>query len=254
VILAVPKPVRHESRAGADSIVVVKIIASLLLTALFAINPKVRPQSPIEQTARELLINFAAGRFEAASIDFNDALRPIVTPAVLAGVKEQCDRQVGAFQFVTEVHQGREDGFRVVELIAKFERSPVSVRVVFDNFDRVGGVHINPIAPPPVEPALEASARELLTNIVAGHFDEAGRHFDDTMRAQLPPAGLVELSRKIANTYGTFRSVSEVHQRFDKTYRIIDVIAVCDKMPIAFRVAFDAQDRIAAVHISPYKP
>jgi len=29
------------------------------------------------------------------------------------------------------------------------------------------------------------------------------------------------------------------------------VIAVCDRSPLAFRVAFDPQNRIASVHISP---
>lgn len=229
-----------------------KIVASLLLTALFAINPRAKVQSPIEQTARELLANFTAGRFEAACRDFNDELRPMVTAAVLANVKEQCDRQVGAFQSVSEVHQGSEDGFRMVELIAKFDKSPVSVRVVFDNYDRVRAVYFNPIVPPLADPALEAVARELLANIVAGHFDEAGRHFDDTMRSQLSPAGLAGLSKNIANAFGTFRSVTEVHQRFEKPFRIIDLIVACDKTPLAFRVAFDVRDRIAAVHISPY--
>lgn len=229
-----------------------KLIASLLLTALFAINPRARLRPPLEQMARELLANFTAGRFQAVTVDFNDALRPLVTPAVLAQVKEQLDSQVGAFQVVTEVHQRREDGLRVVELIARYEKSPVSVRVVFDNLERVGSVYFNPIIAPPVEPALEAIARELLANLVEGHLDDAGKHFDDTMRAQLPPAGLAELSKKIENVYGTFRSITEVHQRMDARYRIIDLIVACDKSPLAFRVAFDAQNRIAAVHISPY--
>ena len=230
----------------------VKLIASLLLTALFAINPGVKLQSPLEQIAREILANFTAGRFEAATVDFNETLRPLISPALLAQVKQQLDAQVGAFRAVTEVHQRREDGFRVVELIAKFEKSPVSVRVVFDNVDRVGSVYFNAITTPPVDPALEAIARELLANLVEGRFDDAGKHFDDTMRAQLPPPGVAELSRNIANTFGTFRSITEVHQRIEKPYRIIDLIVACDKSQLAFRVAFDVRSRIAAVHISPY--
>lgn len=229
-----------------------KLIASLLLTALFAINPRVTLPSPLEQMARELLANFTTGRFERATVDFNDALRPLITPALLAQVKQQLETQVGAFQAVTAVHQRREDGFRVVELIAKFEKSPVSVRVVFDNVDRVGAVYFNPITTPPVDTALEAIARELLANLVAGRFDDAGKHFDDTMRSQLPPLSVAALSRNIANTFGTFRSITEVHQRIEKPYRIIDLIAACDKSQLAFRVAFDAKNRIAAVHISPY--
>lgn len=230
-----------------------KLIASLLLTTLFALHPRVKLQSPIEQMARALLANFVVGRFDVAAADFNDTLLPLMPLAALAEVKGELDSQAGAFQSVTEVRQGREDGFRVVELIAKFEKSPVSVRVVFDNSDRVGAVHFNPIVAPPVEPALEAMARDLLADLVAGRFDDAGKHFDDTMRAQLPPRGLAELSRQIANVYGTYRSVTEVHQRLSTPYRIVDLIAACDKTILVLSVAFDAQNRIAAVHVAPKK-
>ncbi|MEA2239319.1 MAG: uncharacterized protein QOC81_4043 [Thermoanaerobaculia bacterium] len=228
-----------------------KLLSSLLLTALFAINPRIKAPSPIEQAAREMLTNFTAYRFEAAVLDFNDELRPQVTPAVLADIKQQMDRTVGMFRSVTAVHQRNQDGFRVIELVAKYQRSPVSVRVVFDGNNKVGAVYFNPIQPAPVDPALEKIARGVLTDLMAGRFDDAAKPFDDTMRAQLTPAKLADLNRSILNLYGAVRSITEVRTRVEEPYRIIDVIAACEKMPLAFRVGFDAKNRVAAVHISP---
>lgn len=227
------------------------VLASLLLSTFFAINAKPKLASVQEQSARAMLSNFVASRFVAAAAEFNDALRPQITPALLARVKDDLNDKVGTFQSVTAVHQLTQDGFHVVELVAKFSKAPVSVRVVFDIENRIGAVHFNPILPQPVDAALEAMARDLLANIEAGRNDEAAKHFDDTMRKQLTPPNLADLKNKLLNTFGKLQSITEVRERVEPPYRIIDVIAVCDKSPLAFRVAFDAQNRIAAVHISP---
>jgi len=198
-----------------------------------------------------MLANFVSSRFVAAAAEFNDQLRPQITPALLARVKDDLTDKVGAFQAVTAVHHSTQDGFRVVELIAKFEKAEVSVRVVFDIENKIGAVYFNPILPTPVDAALEAMARDLLANIEAGRTDEAAKHFDDTMRKQLTPPNLADLKNKLQITYGKLQSITEVRERVQPPYRIIDLIAVCDHSPLAFRVAFDAQNRIASVHISP---
>lgn len=228
-----------------------KILTSLFLTAFFAVHPGIKRQSTIEQLARELLANFNAGRFEAASRDFNDDLRPQVTPAVLEQVRNEVTASVGAFQSVSAVHHLAEEGYRAIEIVAQYEKSQVSVRVVFDTRDRISTVHINPILPPAVELALEKIAREFLADLLAGRFTEAAKAFDPTMRAQLTPSNLADLNSKVLTVFGTVKSITEVRERLEPPYRIVEVIAVCEKSPLALRVAFDGQNRVAAVHISP---
>jgi hypothetical protein len=229
----------------------VHVLASLLLSTFFAINAKPKLPSPQEQMAREMLANFNGSRFVAASADFNDQLRPQVTPALLARVKDDITAKVGTFRAVTAVRHDTQDGFRVVELIANFEKGSVSVRVMFDMTNKIGAVYFNPILPPPVDKELEAMSRDLLANIEAGKFDDAVKHFDFTMRKELPPPKLADLQGKLLTTFGKVESITEVRQRTEKPYRIIDVIAMCDRSPLAFRVAFDTANRITAVHISP---
>jgi hypothetical protein len=229
----------------------VPVLASLLITTLFVINAKPKLPSPQEQMAREMLANFNGSRFVAAAADFNNELRPQITPALLARVKDDINTKVGTFQAVTAVHHSTQDGFRVVELIAKFEKGSVSVRVVFNMTNKVGAVYFNPILPPPVDKELERMSRDLLANIEAGKFDDAAKHFDDTMRKQLTPQNLADLQSKLLTTFGKVQNITEVRQRIEAPYRIIDVIAVCDRSPLAFRVAFDAANRIGALNISP---
>jgi hypothetical protein len=231
----------------------VKIVASLLLTTLFAAGPKARLQTPIESEARALLTNFASGRIADATRDFNDQLRPVVTPALLADVKRQLDQQAGQFYLIKEARQGMKEGFRSVELIARYEKCLVSVEVLFDPFDRIQTVYFNPILEPPIDPALEAIAREILTNFNARHFDDAVKPFNADMAAQLTPASMAALSENIARIFGTYRSVTEVHQRDDRAYKVIDLTLAYTNGPVAFSVAFDAQKRVAALQIAPFK-
>jgi hypothetical protein len=232
----------------------VKIVASLLFTTtLFAAGPRARLQTPIESEARELLANFASGQIEAATRNFNDQLRPVVTPALLAEVKKQLDQTAGQFYLVKEAHQGTKDGFRSIELIARYQKCLVSVLVLFDPFDRVQAVYFNPLVDPPADPALEAIAREVLTNFTAGHFDAAVKPFNRDMAAQLTPASMAGLAENIGGIFGTFRSVTEVHQREDKGYKVIDMTLSYTNGPVSFRVAFDDQKRVAALQIAPFK-
>jgi hypothetical protein len=231
----------------------VKIVAALLLTTLFAVNPKTKFQSPIESAAREMVTNFASSRFDAATKDFNDDLRPIVTPAVLAEVKGSLDHTVGSFYLVKEAHQGHRESFRTIELLARYEKGTVSIVVVFDQLDKIGSVYFNPILNPAVDPALEAIARDVLTNFTAGHFDDAVKPFNAEMSAQLTPASMAGLSQSITGIFGTFRSVTEVHQSADNSYKVIDLILAYTNGPVDFRVAFDARNRVAALRISPAK-
>ncbi|HEX7679028.1 MAG TPA: DUF3887 domain-containing protein [Thermoanaerobaculia bacterium] len=230
-----------------------KILASLLLTTLFAVSPKPHLQTPIESVAREMLRNFVTGRFDLATQDFNEALRPVVTPQLLSDVKAQLDRDLGAFYLVKEAHPGIKGEFRSIELLARFEKGSVNVDVIFDAFDRIQTVYFNPVLPPPVDPTLEALARQLLTNFTTGHYDEAVKPFNAEMAAQLTPASMAGLADNIGRIFGTFQSVTQVQQRVDKRLTIIDLILSYTNGPVAFRVAFDAQNRVAALTISPFK-
>lgn len=229
----------------------VKLIASLLLTTLFAAGPRPKLQTPIETTARTFLTNFAAGRFEDAARDFNDDLRPVVTTTMLAEMKKQFDQQAGVFLSVTEVRQRMQQGYRAVELIARFSKSPMSVVVLFDPLDRIGAINANPIAPPPADPILESAARALLANFVAGRYDEAEKAFDDTMRTQLPAPAMANLATSIADTFGTFQAVNEVKQSANPPYRVIELTLAYTNRPVSFRVAFNLQNRVSALQISP---
>ena len=228
-----------------------KLIASLLLTTLFAAGPRPKLQTPIETTARTFLTNFAAGRFDDATRDFNDDLRPVVTAKVLADMKKQFDEQAGVFLSVAEVRQRMQQGYRAIELIARFSKSPMSVVVLFDSADRIGAINASPIAPPPADPILESAARALLANFVAGHYDEVEQAFDDTMRKQLPVPAMANLATSVAETFGTYQAVNEVKQSANPPYRVIELTLAYTKRPVSFRVAFNLQNRVSALQISP---
>ena len=229
------------------------MILSLLLTILTAASRGDPSQYIREAKARELVTNFAAGRFDAVTKDFNDSLRSALQPGTLATLKQQVEAKAGAFRFVRQVHAGREkNGFNSVELIAEHAKAEVAVRVVFDGTLHIGAVYMNPVVQE-VDPKLEAVARELHTNFLAGRFGLARAPFDDDMLAQLTPAKLEQLRQQVDSEFGAFRSITDVREIKDRGVVVIDLIAACEKMPMLFRVVFDSQEKISGLKIAPFR-
>jgi hypothetical protein len=234
---------------------VVNTIAPLLLSILLAIDQRGGAgRTPLESMARDLLTSFNAGRFEAASKDFNETMRATATPSILAELKRRSDAELGGFRFITDVRQRSEGGFRIVELVCKYEKSSASFRVVFDIDNSIGAIFLDPIAIAPVDPALEVTARALLKNFVAGDFEATAKQFDPKLRVQLPPPRLAQLQAQVTKTYGTFRSVTAINQVTEQDYRTIELTAAYDRLPVLFLVVFDSAGHVTGVKIGPAAP
>jgi regulator of sirC expression with transglutaminase-like and TPR domain len=230
----------------------VKLVTSLVLSVLFAVSHRPRLQSPIESISRELLTNFANGNLQAVTKDFNDQLRPLATPEILAQVKNNLESKAGTFLSVTEAHESLQAGSRVIELTARYSKYPVSVVVVFDMLDRIQSVYFNPILPEAPDPTLEAVTKEMATNFVAGKFEDLAKPFHPEMRVKLTPQELANIATNVKQIFGTYQSVKDVKQRVERGYRIIDLVLNYTNGPVAFRASFDPQGRVCALQIAPY--
>jgi hypothetical protein len=228
------------------------MISSLLLGLLLAAAaPPIPMQVSVEKTARELVANFNASRFQAATKDFNEDMLATATPAVLAEQKRLLEEAAGPFRAVTSARQVRQDGFRVVELTCRYEKVPVLFHITFDAYDRIGAVRMSPIVAPTMDPALEAAARAFVASFTAGRFEEAAKPFDAPLRAQLTVPKLTELGKTITSRYGNFRSVTEARPSLDGSYRVVSLTTAYDRSPVEVRVVFNAEGGIAGLSIGP---
>jgi hypothetical protein len=230
------------------------LFSALLLTASIALPPAPFVPLPIDNPAREFLMNFNSGELELATKDFNDDLRATTTIAVLKRVKQELDATAGPFKQITEMRHAKDSGFRNVVFFCAYEKGPVVVVVTFDRYDRVGAISVKRIVEDKVDATLEAAARQFVDDFTAKRFEIAGKAFDDTMHQQLTPVKLAALNQDVSRRYGTFKSVKKVSQRQQNEYQVIDMTAEFDKSPAAFSVFFDGTGRIAGVHIEPAAP
>ena len=230
-----------------------KLLTSLVLSLLFATRPGVKLRTPQESMARTMLMNFTAGRFEAATKDFNETLQKLVTPQLLADLKKQFDADAGAFQFVSNVREGKDaQQFRFAELSARYEKTTVLVRVTFDQANKIGNVAFDRVVAEKVDPALEATAREMLANFIDARFAEVGKNFNGTLASQLTPERIEALRREIAETYGAYRGVTGARQRTEKDLRILELTVVFDRKA-SFLVVFDGAGKVSGLRFAPWK-
>jgi dienelactone hydrolase len=94
----------------------------------------------IETKARRLVGDASAGRFDAASSDFDPKMREGLPPAKLEEVWKQIEKGAGRFQAIEKVDLETKQDMRVVLATARFERTSLVVKVVFDPEDRVAGL------------------------------------------------------------------------------------------------------------------
>ena len=230
-------------------------IATLVLSILlqFGRPPSVL-RSPLESRARDFVANFTAVKFDLATKDFNESLRAVLGPKELEFLREVSYASLGNFRSVAGVRQRKEGGFRLIEVICRYDKSLGSFRIVFDTEDRIGAVYIDPIENEPVEPVLEAAARDFLKNFMAGNFEAAARGFDRNLQAQLPPSKLAKLQEQVKSSYGVFRSVKEVHQLTEEPYRTLDVTAVYERSSVLIHISFNRSDRVTGMKLEPIAP
>jgi len=223
-------------------------IASIFLALFFALPAP--PVTHVEKIARELLDNFNAGRFEAASKDFNNTLRAKVTPALLEEMKKELNAETGQFRSIDDVRERRINGQRVVDMMLRYDRSLVSFRTAFDGFDGVASVYFTQIK---ADPVLEATSRDLLNAFVANDLDKASKDFNATLRNQLTRQRLAELRANVAASYGAFKSAADVSQRSWNGYRVIDITTMWEKNTITVSVTFDAGGKVGGLFMAPQK-
>lgn len=201
------------------------------------------PPNRYEVMARQIVDNFNAGNFDAARKDFDDTLKRTATPAVLKSVSDEVRSAAGAFKSITSI-QTRLRGYVVIDMVAAYEKAPVAIQVAFDTAGRVGAVTFNPIVDEKIDPALEQIGREFIKDVTSGRVEEASRHFDAPLRAQMPPKTLAELGANLNATFGPFQSVKSVSQKTLPKETTLTFTTAFEFAPVKATVVFNAKKKL----------
>lgn len=139
--------IRYDARMKRAALASLMLALSLAAFAAPAPAPAPAPaaaQSPLETSARTLLADFTAGRYDAAAKNFDAKMLEALPPAKLAEFAKQLAAQVGAFQSVREAKQGKAQGYDVVVLVSEYEKAVVNVQFAFDADGKVAGLYFRP--------------------------------------------------------------------------------------------------------------
>jgi hypothetical protein len=227
------------------------VLASLVLGSMLAGRVPAPPVVKPEPLAREMVTNFNAGRFKAATKDFSDDLAALATPAALAEQKKSLDLRAGAFRKVATVQQYRDAGFPVIYLLCTYEKTSVAFRVTFDYTNHITMVYIDPVVKVAVDPALEATSRAFVADFAAGKYADATKAFDQSLRGQLKTETLAEVAKTITSRFGEWQSITEIDQTTVDGLRTLTILNQYEKSPIEVRLTFTAGGTIAGMKIGP---
>src|SRR6188472_3903248 len=104
------------------------------------------------------------------------------------------------------------------------------------------------------EPAgIEATAREVVTNLAAGKPVDAEAHFDATMKAALTPEKLDEVWRAIVAQYGAYQKVTEAQLSEEAGYRVVLLWTKFERGMVTTKVVFNSTGEVAGLFFLPVR-
>ncbi len=93
----------------------------------------------------EAMVDFMAkGNFASATKDFDSTMSSVMSADKLRETWSQLTAQVGAFNSRTGTHETDSGGYYTAYVACQFEKSPLDVKVVFDQDGKIGGLWFVP--------------------------------------------------------------------------------------------------------------
>jgi hypothetical protein len=98
---------------------------------------------------------------------------------------------------------------------------------------------------------LESTARELLANFSAAHYDAAAKDFDAAMLAALPPEKLAAFATQLTAQAGRFKTIFDVKHVTQGGYRVVILVSDYERARLDVQVVFDAEGKIGGLFFKP---
>ncbi len=123
------------------------ILSTLTLLLLFGCQsqPTSADDQKLIKIAEEVLEIFENGNFKELPPYFDATMNSQFPPETTAKVWKQIQSQAGAFESKGESSTGMINEYRVVYVVAKFEKAPLKLKAVFDKSDKIAGLFFVPL-------------------------------------------------------------------------------------------------------------
>jgi len=121
--------------------------AAASLALLSILTPQLSAQD-FEALAKGVVQELAGRQFDKVEAQFDARVSSALPTEKLQSLWEATLAQVGAFKAVTSVTSAELQGYHVITLTCAFEKTPLNLRLAFDNESKIAGLHLLPVAAP----------------------------------------------------------------------------------------------------------
>jgi len=94
-------------------------------------------------------------------------------------------------------------------------------------------------------------AKSFLNQLAKLQFNEAARHFDDTMTDLMPPSKLEELWNQIQSQVGSYKRYSDIQTQLTPEYDVILIRCEFEKAELETKIVIDRKKKIAGLFFRP---
>ncbi len=123
-----------------------KAICLFFLLLVFACSSQpVDNQDTLIKISNEILGNLVEEKFTDVRSDFNGKMLNALSMEQIEALWKGLVSQFGSYTSAGETLSDKIEEYRVVYTILKFEKSPLKLKVVFDQDDKVAGLFLIPV-------------------------------------------------------------------------------------------------------------
>lgn len=126
-----------------------KFFAALVCGALgIATFVSAQTTTPAEDLAKNLTQQLAARQFDAVAGHFNETMAAAMPSAKLSQTWDAITGQAGAYQSIEGTSVQAAQGYRIVLVTTRFEKTTLGIKWAFDDKDKVAGLFVVPAETP----------------------------------------------------------------------------------------------------------
>lgn len=234
------------------------ILALMLIGVSCAKSAEDEPvkQDKIEGTKEEIatayLQDFKAQNYSNMYqlYEATDEMKSATSESVYKQIYDSVTSTFGKLLEYGEVTSSEEDGYTIVSRVAVYEKSSVSLNVVFDSEGKLAGFNYTQVEG---EESLEDIAKRYITLMSEGKYESmiSDVNHSQVMLDNVNPSIYEAIWITLVDTYGQFTGMEEVHSTVEGEYTIVAVHSSFENQNVTLNVVFDSMNMVTGFNYTP---
>jgi hypothetical protein len=212
----------------------------------------------ITDIAKEFLNLLIKEDFKTSVTCFDTTMKTALPENKLKEAWESLITKAGAFKKETSIKKDKEGSYDVVHITCEFEKTPVDMKIVFNNSKEISGLWFLPPEKEVKSDEVKSGeisdmAKEFFNLLLKEDFKTCTTYFDSTMKTALPENKLKGAWKSLIAQTGPYKSQKGMKKEKEAGFDVVIINCSFEKAPIDVKIVFNNKKEISGLWFLPGK-